>query len=195
MTMASPQAQVRRPATKMPFVKAVRWITAVALFLAADAAEECRDSSCPRNTGSTFLQFASRVRHTENSTQISCAPFSEWPDVDAGVTCGGCQALVTTGKYFNRCDKYCESFGHTCVAAAEEKDENCEIKESYDCDEEIEDTSDMLCTCQKAASTSTCYTALTRNRVVTDEGNAVGETRALFAAVGTCMSKYNEDLH
>jgi len=48
---------------------------------------------------------------------------------------------------------------------------------------------------RKAASASTCYTALTRNRVVTDEGNAVGETRALFAAVATCMSKYNEDLH
>ena len=146
------------------------------------------------------------VRHTENSTQISCAPFSEWPDVDAwniflrrcstcapnifnglrpvlhsmhymcgdfsklawhrskqsgltrhhngnegvliiyishiitsllsiyiyiiiyiniylsfilfslprltkdeGVTCGGCQALVKTEKYNNRCDDYCAS--------------------------------------------------------------------------------------
>ena len=45
---------------------------------------------------------------------------------------------------------------------------------------------------RKAAST--CYTALTRNWIVTDEGNAVGKTRALFAAVGTCMSKSQSTL-
>eukprot|EP00438_Fugacium_kawagutii_P004565 Skav202823 [mRNA] locus=scaffold3852:121758:131501:- [translate_table: standard] len=97
------------------------------LFSAALAvsvvAEDCAvDGTCAqRNSGSTFLQFASRVR--QNSTENTCDPFSQWPDLDE-VTCGGCQALVKTDN-FQRCDRYCESFGHTCIAAAEEEAEDC----------------------------------------------------------------------
>jgi len=80
----------------------------------------------------------------------SCTPFSRWPSVDGGVMCGGCQALVLTAPFGNRCDRYCESFGHVCVAAAEEVNENCEVKYSARCDQKIVGTSDMLCTCRRS---------------------------------------------
>jgi len=79
-----------------------------------------------------------------------CAPFSQWPSIDGGVTCDACTALVLTAPFSNRCDKYCESFGHVCTAAAEEVSENCQVKHAARCDEEISGTSDMLCTCQES---------------------------------------------
>jgi len=81
-----------------------------------------------------------------------CAPFSEWPNVDGGVTCGGCMALVLTSPYSGSCDSYCQSFGHVCLAAAEEVVETCDVEYSVACDTPITGTSDMLCTCGKAAS-------------------------------------------
>ncbi|CAL1143941.1 unnamed protein product [Cladocopium goreaui] len=167
----------------MMALRAVAWITLLPRLLA----EECSAESCaPRNTGSTFLQFTSRVRHSENSEkQVSCAPFSEWPDVD-GVTCGGCRALVKTSS-FKRCKDYCESFGHSCVAAAEEEDENCAVKEDYDCDEEIDDTSDMLCTCSKTPA-APCYSSL--DGVVTDEGQSVGMART--SSMDECEKACND---
>jgi len=79
----------------------------------------------------------------------SCAPFSQWPHVDGGVTCSGCTALVLTAPSGGRCDRYCESFGHVCTAAGEEVSENCEVSYRAGCDQEITGTSDMLCTCQR----------------------------------------------
>jgi len=87
-----------------------------------------------------------------------CEPFSAWPSVDNGVTCGECTALVLTKDYGNRCDRYCESFGHVCAAAAEEMDENCEVKWTRPCDMEIEGTSDMLCTCRLPDAGAACPT-------------------------------------
>ena len=49
------------------------------------------------------------------------------PEVDNGVTCGDCMALVLAEKYGGRCDRYCESFGQVCIMAAEEQEENCEV--------------------------------------------------------------------
>ncbi|CAK9046695.1 Beta-glucuronidase [Durusdinium trenchii] len=57
--------------------------------------------------------------------------------VDNGVTCGDCVALVLAEKYGGRCDRYCESFGQVCVRAAEERDENCEVKYEASCNEAI----------------------------------------------------------
>ncbi|CAE7197039.1 GUSB [Symbiodinium natans] len=65
-------------------------------------------------------------------------------------------ALVETAPFGGRCDRYCESFGHVCVAAAEEQNENCEIKYTKPCDQPIEDTSDMLCKCVKENAPPTC---------------------------------------
>jgi hypothetical protein len=83
------------------------------------------------------------------STSGSCVAFDQWPDVDGGITCGSCTALVLTEPYGGSCKEYCQSFGHTCAAAAEEEAENCEIKYTSSCDEVIAGTSDMLCTCHR----------------------------------------------
>lgn len=89
------------------------------------------------------------------ATTGSCASFTTWPDVDNGVTCNGCTALVLTRAYGGRCDRYCQSFGHRCVSAAEEESESCAVKYSQACDREIPGTSDMLCTCEMPDSAST----------------------------------------
>jgi len=80
-----------------------------------------------------------------------CAPLSQWPDVDNGITCGSCTALVQTAPYGGKCDTYCRSFGQVCVSAAEEVDENCEVEYIGSCTSEIQSTSDMLCTCRTPA--------------------------------------------
>eukprot|EP00933_Yihiella_yeosuensis_P060784 TRINITY_DN63578_c0_g1_i1.p1 TRINITY_DN63578_c0_g1~~TRINITY_DN63578_c0_g1_i1.p1 ORF type:complete len:624 (+),score=80.61 TRINITY_DN63578_c0_g1_i1:91-1962(+) len=91
--------------------------------------------------------------HQSLSGSSNCASYDDWPDVD-GVTCGSdkCTALVLTAPYSGRCDKYCESFDHVCVAAAEETNEDCVVKEAKRCDEEIQGTSDMLCSCSAKES-------------------------------------------
>jgi len=76
-----------------------------------------------------------------------CKSFAEWPNVDGGVTCDACTALVQTQPYDGRCDRYCESFGHVCISAAEEVADNCEVKYKADCDRPMQGTSDMLCRC------------------------------------------------
>ncbi|CAE7681376.1 lacZ [Symbiodinium sp. CCMP2456] len=90
------------------------------------------------------------------SPDACCRNPSQWPSVDNGVTCDDCMALVVTAPYGNRCDKYCESFDHVCVAAAEEQNENCEIQYTKRCDEPIEGTSDMLCKCVKKNAPPFC---------------------------------------
>jgi len=83
------------------------------------------------------------------SLAASCAPFSEWPDVDNGVTCGDCTALVSTSPH-NTCDAYCRSFGHTCLAAFEEEGDTCAVKHNAACSQPFFGTSDMLCKCHKS---------------------------------------------
>ena len=96
---------------------------------------------------------------------VSCASYSHWPNIavgwsgaNKGITCGNCLALVQTNPYDGRCSKYCQSFGHICAHAAEEKDDNCmETSTPYNCDDTIigdtpGGTSDMLCTCIKPTS-------------------------------------------
>jgi len=91
-------------------------------------------------------QTSTTITTTRLSTQLSCADFGTWPDIDE-VTCGNCTALVLTDPHGGRCQTFCSSFGHVCVAAAEEVGEGCEVQEQKSCDEQISGTSDMLCTC------------------------------------------------
>lgn len=108
----------------------------------------CMDGSCP-TFSSVLLQRTSNVQRQidgDDSTAV-CAPYHSWPNVDGGVTCHGCTALVKTAPYGNRCDRYCESFGHYCMGAAEESGDSCDILAPKRCDEVIAHTSDMLCTC------------------------------------------------
>ena len=85
-----------------------------------------------------------------------CTDFNSWPDVDNGVTCGNCMALVLAEKYGGRCDQYCESFGQVCVKAAEEQEENCEVKYEVPCNQAITGTSDILCQCGKRNAPPQC---------------------------------------
>lgn len=110
-------------------------------------ASAAREHAEVRNASRSFNASAFGG-HTEVSSK-RCAHYSLWPNVDRGVTCDGCTALVLTHPYHNRCDKYCASFGHVCTAAAEEVNENCQVKYTARCDQEIRRTSDMLCTCEK----------------------------------------------
>eukprot|EP00930_Biecheleria_cincta_P002754 TRINITY_DN103750_c0_g1_i1.p1 TRINITY_DN103750_c0_g1~~TRINITY_DN103750_c0_g1_i1.p1 ORF type:complete len:591 (+),score=76.80 TRINITY_DN103750_c0_g1_i1:73-1845(+) len=128
---------------------------------AADAT--CRATSTPASAGSLFIQHV--VQRSQSMLELgnaamnasSCASYQEWPDVVNGVTCGQCTALVRTAGYTGRCDAYCASFGHVCVAAAEEKDNDCQVREQKRCDEDIGGTSDMLCSCQSADTQGTGF--------------------------------------
>mmetsp|Transcript_116386 Transcript_116386/g.370246 ORF Transcript_116386/g.370246 Transcript_116386/m.370246 type:complete len:229 (-) Transcript_116386:54-740(-) len=86
----------------------------------------------------------------EEAPMGDCDDFSKWPNVDNGVTCGSCKALVVAEEFGNVCATYCESFGHKCAAAQEETDEDCEVAEEGSCDKPIAPgSSDILCTCTR----------------------------------------------
>jgi len=86
----------------------------------------------------------------------TCAPFGQWPSVDNAVTCANCTALVEAYPFGGKCDSYCRSFGHVCVAAAEEVLDTCAVDYTASCDEEIQGTSDMLCTCRASTCDAQC---------------------------------------
>lgn len=137
-----------------------------------------------------MIQRTSTIKRVALDVEESdCAPFTSWPDIDGGITCTDCTALVLSKPYDGRCDKYCASFGHVCVAAAEEKDESCEVLESKRCDEEIKGTSDMLCTCEygdtapppsPAPAESACFGELPA--LAADQGKEVGMLHTSSAA-------------
>jgi len=103
--------------------------------------------SCKASCNMCGEDFTDRGKF--GGTTSNCVAFSEWPSIKGGVTCSSCSALVATDRFGGRCDRYCESFGHKCLAAAEEQADNCQIKFSASCSQEITGTSDMLCTCEK----------------------------------------------
>ena len=75
-----------------------------------------------------------------------------WPDIDKGVICGDCYALIKIKSYAT-CRTYCESIGLQCLSAFEEVKENCDIKSYHNCDTDFTTdpypkTSDALCKCK-----------------------------------------------
>ncbi|CAE7617316.1 unnamed protein product [Symbiodinium natans] len=137
-------------AVPMQFFRLVLLLAAATASKHRNRHDKCEEGSpsCVRSSGPTFLQYKRRVHTLAKSSRCqgddltlckpeveSCAPFAEWPDVDGGVTCGGCRALVKAEPYEGRCDRYCSSFGHRCIAAAEERAETCEVEEEKRCDE------------------------------------------------------------
>jgi len=121
-------------------------------FLAANSGS-CESFS----TTTTTVPLTESTSTTTSSANVSacCFDFGQWPDVD-GVTCSECTALVSTAAYGGRCDRYCETFGHMCVGAAEEVEENCKVKYAVRCDQAIQDTSDMLCSCKLPEAPESC---------------------------------------
>lgn len=100
--------------------------------------------TCPLTSLDMFCVFASSLLQGVSA------------EVDNGVTCGNCMALVLAEKYGGRCDQYCESFGQVCVKAAEEQEENCEVKYEVPCNQAITGTSDILCQCGKRNAPPQC---------------------------------------
>ena len=89
-----------------------------------------------------------------------------WPDIDKGVICGDCYALIEINKY-RTCRTYCESVGLECLTAFEESGDTCTIKSDHDCDTDFltdlvnGPTSDALCEC-----------SANRRRIVGGEGGS-----------------------
>lgn len=100
--------------------------------------------TCPLTSLDMFCVFASSLLQGVSA------------EVDNGVTCGNCMALVLAEKYGGRCDRYCESFGQVCIKAAEEQEENCEVKYEVPCNQAITGTSDILCQCGKRNAPPQC---------------------------------------
>eukprot|EP00931_Biecheleriopsis_adriatica_P072070 TRINITY_DN4608_c0_g1_i1.p1 TRINITY_DN4608_c0_g1~~TRINITY_DN4608_c0_g1_i1.p1 ORF type:complete len:1027 (-),score=162.98 TRINITY_DN4608_c0_g1_i1:267-3347(-) len=170
-------------------------------------------ASCPQNT--PYNYWARPGSDLSTSVEIMpsdcCEEFSLWPDVDNGVTCGSCMALVRTEPYNGRCDQYCESFGHVCVAAAEEENEDCRVRYVKACNEEIQDTSDMLCTCRRpdvvnagplctssSTSSSASVTTSTTTVVTTNEGTTesvasvtTSTTTVITTNAGSCCDSFD----
>ena len=78
-----------------------------------------------------------------------------WPDVDNGVICGYCYALININNY-GTCRTYCESLGLACLNAYEDVliGDGCKIKDYYNCDTDFYWTSDALCECTVDTATT-----------------------------------------
>jgi endonuclease/exonuclease/phosphatase family metal-dependent hydrolase len=98
---------------------------------------------------------------TKLGPPLQCEDYGKWPNLDNGVTCRNCTALVIAKHYGGRCDTYCESFGHVCMGAWEEAFEGCGIKSVHTCNEVIGGTSDILCQCSNAGHLLTTSTTTT----------------------------------
>jgi len=118
---------------------------------------------------------------------VKCAEFSQWPAIQ-DVACGNCVALVPTAPYGGSCDRYCTSFGHQCVFAAEEVDDDCTALSRYGCFEAIENTRDMLCQCRGPETTQGRCVAYSSWPSISD--TVCGDCTALVETkpVGDCES-------
>ena len=77
-----------------------------------------------------------------------------WPDVDNGVICGDCFALILIESY-RTCRTYCQSLGLECVNAFEDSLDSCTIKNNHNCDTNFNWTSDALCQWKNITGIST----------------------------------------
>ena len=77
-----------------------------------------------------------------------------WPDIDNGVVCGDCYALININSY-GTCRAYCDSIGLQCQNAYEESGDSCTIKSDHDCDTDFDWTSDALCKCKNGNGRNT----------------------------------------
>lgn len=67
--------------------------------------------------------------------------------------CGGCKVLTQSTSTHPTCNAFCQAQGRTCVSAAEEVDNNCQVKSTHNCDTDFSlmGTSDALCECSQDA--------------------------------------------
>jgi len=72
---------------------------------------------------------------------IQCGGYPIWPNIN-GAACGNCQALVP-----GPCDSYCQSFDHTCFAAAFPDGNTCMENRTARCSDDPGPQGRMLCSC------------------------------------------------
>jgi len=82
--------------------------------------------------------------------QANCISYSQWPRIQG--VCGNCMALVAGAEFQNRCDIYCNDFGHRAVFAARAVPGSCFPQARYGISEHI--PSDVML-CLRDCSTST----------------------------------------
>jgi len=122
---------------------------------------------------------------------IECADYSQWPAIE-NWSCGSCVALVPTENFGGICNQYCESFGHTCVWAAEEGDDDCVALSRYGCDEAITNTRDMLCQCRGSQPTAPRCAAYSSWPAIFDSVCGDCTALALVQDFGFTCSEYCE---
>lgn len=77
-----------------------------------------------------------------------CPPHTLAPDATDSCTVLANMSPISSVATERTCRAYCESFsGMTCVGAAEEVSNDCNVKQTLTCDESYSGTSDLLCAC------------------------------------------------
>ena len=78
---------------------------------------------------------------------------SQWPDLDHGLVCGDCKALINkmSSEYIT-CHNYCTAIGRNCSGAWEESADDCTVKSTETCEHEFTYTSDAICECGSSTS-------------------------------------------
>jgi len=119
-----------------------------------DTCEELHSMTCDEALSSSdAICECSTTTSEPDETDDPCMT-SSWPNLDHGVVCGNCKALVDkfNSKYLT-CNGYCSSIGRQCVQAWEEETEaRCDVKQSMTCDESYP-SSDAICECSTETST------------------------------------------
>lgn len=123
----------------------------------ADNCEEKYSMSCDENAGGlTSDALCECSADTSLSppgacgqTSVSCGGAAViFPDVDGNVICGECKVLVDRFQTYGSCNAYCASMGRTCLSAAEEQRDTCDVEYTMSCEDDAGgSTSDAICEC------------------------------------------------
>mmetsp|Transcript_20861 Transcript_20861/g.71925 ORF Transcript_20861/g.71925 Transcript_20861/m.71925 type:complete len:502 (+) Transcript_20861:79-1584(+) len=101
---------------------------------------------CSPEVVGVFESAAAGGAHSMSTSSGCKKSCTDMPDVEQKCSPSGCKVLVTNMKD-SSCSSYCARTGRACVAAFEEVDETCGVKEVRICDQTYDDTSDLICEC------------------------------------------------
>jgi len=76
--------------------------------------------------------------------------------------CGGCRVLTESTSLHPTCNDFCSAQGRSCISAAEEVSNDCEILQTYDCSTDFSalGTSDALCECNATTTSQSTDTPI-----------------------------------
>ena len=120
-----------------------------------------------------------------------CDPNS-WPNVDNGVVCGSCSALVNIGSY-DTCNAYCAAQGMGCVNGWEENSDTCSIQFVAGCGYSFNSygTSDAICECSVPTMTPTISPAPTITSAPTSVYHHPPEMKCMLDALSVDDSRWS----